>query len=259
MLMHHSFHENACLYAIQVRKLAETCTGVFTDGQNSDRADIQFLSCETPDGKFYKVKNAPKNFIRNEFKKKGFKSGDTELLFGDDALVDEDLAEISSDLPPGLAKKNRSSGRKLYAVTTGDISMLVVRVIARNGSSPVATTASQSALSDSVFGNNGDPVNLKSQYAACSHNKLRFQEAIPRENATTGATIAKGSTTIAVTTDISQGDAVMRNDITNAIKAQFGVSSPNQLAKHGKLISTATMIFLLCEQIATYALSLLMQ
>ena len=67
-------------------------------------------------------------------------------------------------------------------LTTGTKTVLVVRVVANDSS----TTASADQLSDSVFGTNGDLVNLKTQYAACSHNQLLFQPA-------TGTGIANGT------------------------------------------------------------------
>ena len=60
-------------------------------------------------------------------------------------------------------------------------SMLVLRVNAQD-SSPTHTAAQ---LSDKVFGTDGDLVNLKSQYWACSDGQLDFQPA-------TGAGITNG-------------------------------------------------------------------
>jgi hypothetical protein len=61
-----------------------------------------------------------------------------------------------------------SNERKLQTVTK---TVLVIRAIA----SDVSTTASESALSDDIFGTSGDAVNLKSQYAQCSDGKLQFE------------------------------------------------------------------------------------
>jgi hypothetical protein len=54
---------------------------------------------------------------------------------------------------------------------TGTKSVLVIRAIAADQS----TTASESTLSDDIFGTFGDPVNLRSQYSQCSDGKLQFQ------------------------------------------------------------------------------------
>jgi hypothetical protein len=54
---------------------------------------------------------------------------------------------------------------------TGTKKVLVIRAVAADRS----TTASESTLSDEIFGTSGDPVNLKSQYSRCSDGKLQFQ------------------------------------------------------------------------------------
>jgi hypothetical protein len=54
---------------------------------------------------------------------------------------------------------------------TGTKTVLVLRAVASDSS----TTASESELSDDIFGTSGDVVNLKSQYALCSDGKLQFQ------------------------------------------------------------------------------------
>ena len=64
-----------------------------------------------------------------------------------------------------------------------EYSVLVVHVDASDAS----TTASQEALSDSVFGNDADgngadTVNLKSQYNACSYGKMQFVEATAKSS-----------------------------------------------------------------------------
>jgi len=104
--------------------------------------------------------------------------------------------------------------------------VLVVRVIAYNGS----TSASDTALSNSVFGNGVDPVNLSSQYAACSHNKLEFVKAAEKTGATNS--ITNGVVTVTVSTAVAEGDGAMRNAITTKLNSDFSVSSPNQLANH---------------------------
>ena len=217
--------------------MTESCTGIIADvqydkdeeGEGDD--EDEYLACETKSGMIYKVNAANKSFLKEKFKKGGFKSGETELSFDDDATIDEDGAAIISNTPPGLAKKKKPNQKRNLAQVEGDISVLVVRVVASDG----ATSISQSALSDSVFGNNADgngadAVNLKSQYAECSHNKLNFIEASDRTG--TSTSIANGSTTVTVTTSTTEGDGVMRNAITAELNSQFGVSSPTQLAKH---------------------------
>jgi hypothetical protein len=54
---------------------------------------------------------------------------------------------------------------------TGTKRVLVLRAVA----SDKVTTASESELSDDIFGTSGDIINLKSQYRSCSDNQLIFE------------------------------------------------------------------------------------
>ena len=189
--------------------------------------DKRYLACLTDDGSTYKVKAANQNFVKNKFGNGVFKSGETELTFGSDAVLDLVSNEILSKSPPGLVlKKSMESGRKL-AVTNGQRTVLVVRVIASNGS----TSASDTDLSNSVFGNGVDFVNLSSQYTACSHNKLNFIKAADKVG-TESKSITNGVVTVTVNTALADGDGAMRNAITAQLNSDFNVSNPNQLANH---------------------------
>lgn len=106
-------------------------------------------------------------------------------------------------------------------------------------------------------------MNLKSQYEACSFDKLKINKAADRTASVNGkADIVNGkykllkillllistnhslyisvtttytqigATTVQVTTSTSETDSVMRPAITEELKAQFGVTNPNQLADH---------------------------
>ena len=118
-------------------------------------------------------------------------------------------------------KKNIPNDRRNLAVVTGDKTVLVVRVIATDDS----TTANMAQLSDSVFGTDGDTVNLKSQYSDCSREQLNF---IPVER----SGITNGVTTVNVDVSTSEGDRIMNNAITSAINTKFGVSHPTELTNH---------------------------
>jgi len=189
--------------------------------------DKRYLACLTDDGSTYKVKAANQNFLKEHFENGAFKSGETDLTFGNDAVLDSVTNEISSKSPPGLAKKSWESGRKL-AVTSGQKSVLVVRVVASDGS----TSAPDTYLGNSVFGNNVDSVNLSSQYAACSHNKLEFVKAADKFGTEDANSIKDGVVTVTVSTTVAEGDGPMRNAITAKLNSVFNVSSPNQLANH---------------------------
>jgi hypothetical protein len=109
--------------------------------------------------------------------------------------------------------------------------VLAVRVIAGDNTKYGNTEAQ---LSDFVFGNGNDPVNLQSQYKACSYNQLNFNK-VPNKNMVTpsgqNTNIANGVVTIEVATLPSEGDGPMRNAITAKINEVFGQSA-SSLATH---------------------------
>lgn len=215
----------------------ETCTAVLVNVNKGFDDDLnplgedQYLACEKPNGKSYKVKSADKDFLNKNFNNGKWKSGETTLNFGSDAKIDESTGEITSSWTPGLAKKNNPNKQKNkqshnLAVVEGDKSVLVVRVVATNAS----TSASEGDLSNSVFGNGVDPLNLSSQYSACSHDKLTLNKAADRTGTSTN--ISNGVVTITVGYSTSYGDTVMNNAVISELMTQFGVTNPNQLADH---------------------------
>jgi len=213
--------------------------------QYEDRTDDQFMACETPSGKSYKVKAVGKDFIKKNFGNGKLMSGEVELTFDADAMIDESTAEIISKSPPGLATFDADAmidestteimgphGRQLQTQVgncgtylggscAGSRTVLVVRVIAADKN----TTASETQLSDSVFGTSGDSLNLKSWYNQCSYNQLNF---IPAE----GNGINHGVTTVTVDASSTDGDSVMNNEINTALKTKFGVNNPREIANH---------------------------
>jgi len=192
-----------------------------------DPGDQRYLACLTDDGNAYKVKGANPDFLTNNFDSGDFKSGETHLTFTNDAVLDSvsnEISTLSNTLPILSNMSILESGRKL-AVTNGQKSVLVVRVIASDGS----TSASDTALSNSVFGNDVDPVSLSSQFAACSHNNLEFVKAADKDGANS---ITNGVVTVTVNTALADGHAAMRNAITKKLNSDFQVSNPDQLADY---------------------------
>ena len=174
---------------------------LFVEVQRSDNSDEPRIEC-SKDGVSYSIDISKEDIKRN---KHGVANNELELDLPQGAKIDKakgtikipkgEQASMVSLKPPALnqnkikfkTKKSKdkstpwttSNRRRL---TTGTKTVLVVRVVANDSS----TTASAYQLSDSVFGTNGDLVNLKTQYAACSHNQLQFQPA-------TGTGIANGT------------------------------------------------------------------
>ena len=195
--------------------------------------EFQYLACETPDGRAYKVQAADESFLQANFGTGLFISGETDFIFDDGVgpvLLDLDSNEILSEGPPTLVKKAVGFGTRRNLInppTSGDRTVLVVRVIAADDS----TSLSEAELHDSVFGSeNGDTVNLKSQYAACSHNKLNFIELQNKEGKDTDITNSVVTITVKKRTDI--GGVAMRNAVTTELNKQFSVRHPSQLANH---------------------------
>ena len=88
--------------------------------------------------------------------------------FFDRDLEQEEETTIANNLTPeqeGNLNKLRRQLQSVNSNTNGDKTVLAVRVIAGDGPKYGFTEAQ---LSDSVFGNGNDSVNLRSQYKACS-------------------------------------------------------------------------------------------
>ncbi len=166
------------------------------------------VSCITPDGLTHKIPSMDKDYIQQNFIKGPFRSGRTELVIDStsDATINPTTGTIFVLPDKVLLRELKSKQQSKTKATTGTKSILVVRVIASDDT----TTPSVNALSDSVFGTSGDSVNLKSQFSACSHNKLNFVPA-------TGSGITNGVRQVTVSTSTSQGDDAMNNAILSAL------------------------------------------
>ena len=216
-----------------LRPLDEVClAAVGIVDYDDGTPDVTFLDCETPAGLHYKVP-VTEEWIKDKMMKGLLKSGETELEMPG-AVVDmgKGVIVLPENATPNLINLPNRRERDLRELAvTGSRSVLVVRVIASDGQ----TGFSEAQLSNSVFGTSGDPVNLKSHYAACSHGRLNFQTTSDRTKTGGGVdatNISLGATTVNVAVSTTEGDGVMRNAISSALNAQFGVSSPSVLANH---------------------------
>ena len=99
-------------------------------------------------------------------------SGESTLFAnGIELIRGEAKARFPNGATPYFGRRSR--GHRHLATVTGNKPVLAVRVIGADSS----TTANMTEISDSIFGTNGDPVNLKSQFASCSFNKLNITPA----------------------------------------------------------------------------------
>jgi hypothetical protein len=215
---------------------------------------------QLPDGTIYEVKNAQAGWASS------LKSGKYSVQIPPGVVVSSDgtIDMKGKKLNPTAIFGNRSNGggggglfdrtlleeqdgtertpeqqRNLDALQSsrqlqsGTRTVLVVRVILTDGA---YNYADQTGLSNDVFGNGVDAVNLKSQYAACSANQLTFNKSPNRSmssNPNDGTTaINNGVVDIKVDLAKSAGDNSVRNAVTTKINSVFGVTSPNQLANH---------------------------
>lgn len=102
--------------------------------------------------------------------------------------------------------------------------VLVIRIKGGNAES----TRNEVELSDQVFGTSGDPLNMRSQYAACSYNQMRFNPSnrVPDK-------MKDGVYTVTIPNIITGvRDSIIRGAATEQVKRDFGVSSLTQLANH---------------------------
>jgi len=92
-------------------------------------------------------------------------------------------------------------------------------------------TLNEATLFNEVFGNGVDPVNLAERYDTCSFGKLNFVKALDRTG--NALTVVNGVETVTLSGyTASQGDAVIRDAVTEELKIRFGVSSRDVLADH---------------------------
>ena len=143
-------------------------------------------------------------------------------------LLGRDNVSRTPDQERNLAELQ--SSRKLQM---GTKTVLAVRVILDDAKYNVA---SQAGLSNDIFGNGIDPVNLKSQFAACSYNQLIFDKSPNRlmsndPNDDTTA-ISNGVVDIKVALRSQNNVKSIANAVTEKINLVFGVDSPKRLANH---------------------------
>eukprot|EP00804_Cyclotella_cryptica_P000316 CCRYP_010238-RA/>CCRYP_010238-RA protein AED:0.34 eAED:0.34 QI:894/1/1/1/0.6/0.83/6/180/677 len=132
-------------------------------------------------------------------------------------------------LPPGQIKlrqplsTNNNDTRRL-ATYQGEKPVLVVKVTDVNGLSHLD---SPSVMSDKVFGTSGDTATMKSQFAACSFNKLNIVPGGQDSNKISREMSAPGVVEVNIPIDITkstQGD--IRKEVKKSVEAKLGISLP---------------------------------
>jgi hypothetical protein len=232
---------------------ATTCQTVLNEVQYEDPSiDESFISCDTSDGLSYKVTDLSADEVNAHGT--AVASGEEELDLPEGSYLDAATGTVKAPKGKKIGLKKNGGGKKGPAGTvqseapegvggyswagrdrnlqdnnglgiTGEKTVLVVRVIAADAS----TTATEAQLSESVFGNGVDPINLATQYDACSYGKLTFVKTANRSG--TGANISNGVTTVTVPSSTTDTDSVMNNDIGTALTNAFG-TAPQNLADY---------------------------
>ena len=175
--------------------------------ESIELADGTILDIEADDGADDRVKT------RGWAKKRGYVSGDSEITLR--GKVKDGKFRIKT--PPGQAKKknkrrlNMANNRRRLKI--GSHSVLALRVVAADAS----TTSSEDVIRNEIFGTNGDVVNLKSQYAACSYNQTYFYP-------TTDNRVNNGVYTVYISGTTVNGvdNSVVRNAVINQATADLG-------------------------------------
>jgi hypothetical protein len=208
------------------KTLTEPCTALVKEiMSNVDRANLQ---CLTPSGMLYTIPHVDKEWIQQKQSAEELFSGETMLDIPPNTLIDMETQTLQLDFPPKLVntivvdelfrKRRRLLTR---AKASGRKTVLVIRVQASNR----ATSLSETQLASDVFGDNGDVNNLRSQYMACSYNKLELSKAADRNGRSTN--IRNGVVTIHSGTSTSVGDGNMLNALYTQIRHQFSTDLSN--------------------------------
>ena len=195
------------------------CVVLHKHVQMESNESLEEVDCYDQETKMYNRLSAElEDKVKKDFKNGKAKSGATMLnadgtyeTNGDGRRVlhvsDADSITYEDFVP--------EHGRRLASV--GAKEMLAIRVVAADDS----TTASEVEISDSWFGTNGDPVNLKSQYAACSYGALQCNAA--SKTTSTGVAVSNGVFEVSISNTVSGVDnSVIRDAVVDAGTAALG-------------------------------------
>jgi hypothetical protein len=152
------------------RILEEEAVGTFVvaeieyPNEPSNGKPEQTFNIELGNGLIYTITNANPSWVNGN--RKSLESGVSQIKIGAGATIVGEKLDLHGKAPEEV--KNLF-GRNLAddnhrELRTGTRSVLAIRVIANDGEYGF----NEAFLSDSVFGTSGDPVNLVSQYKACS-------------------------------------------------------------------------------------------
>ncbi|KAL7536646.1 hypothetical protein ACHAXR_007303 [Thalassiosira sp. AJA248-18] len=204
------------------------------------RPNEPVMNVELPDGTVFELSNLPPDF---GYAERGLVSGVTSITLplGTELNISDGTADMKGEAPRvGVGRRLRSvnlrasyGNRRQLANFKGYQTVLAVRVIAQDDE----TSNDETLLSNSIFGNGIDPVNLVSQFKACSYGKMNLIKAAQKsgkaKNSSGDVKISNGVVTVCLPSiSTTDGDATMRNAITTELNGIFGVANPSQLADY---------------------------
>jgi hypothetical protein len=145
-----------------------------------DGKDDHWFECEVPNSGLSLpiIANlAQTKKLKSMLEEGTLKSGVSTLVLNPNVQTDGKSIFLPNDLEIVIGNKQQNSNksqRKLQGDVFGDKPLLVVRVVdSQNRAVPESVTG----VSNEVFGNGVDSINLKTQISACSFNKLTIQPA----------------------------------------------------------------------------------
>jgi len=168
------------------------CTLLLKVTNMGDGNDFREVECfDTSTGIFFEIsgKESMQKELLAKFDSNTLTSNMSTLKSSDAYFTGNGKLVLSNDVDNlvfGEVPKMRGS-----STTVGNKEILALRIIASDAS----TTLSEADISDALFGTYGDPVNLKSQYGACSYGKLTC-------NAADTGNIVNGVHTVTITDSV---------------------------------------------------------
>eukprot|EP00526_Cylindrotheca_closterium_P004889 CAMPEP_0113636916 /NCGR_PEP_ID=MMETSP0017_2-20120614/19295_1 /TAXON_ID=2856 /ORGANISM="Cylindrotheca closterium" /LENGTH=633 /DNA_ID=CAMNT_0000547863 /DNA_START=149 /DNA_END=2050 /DNA_ORIENTATION=+ /assembly_acc=CAM_ASM_000147 len=208
-----------------ITTLDEPCLAVVKDIYDNGEEEGKELMCQTPSGMLYKIPSVDDDWIEQRMLSGELLSGETMLdISMNSSVIDPETATLKITDPPEFIINDNDDDpserrhRRNLMSKTGSKTVLAVRVIAANS----VFSKTEDQLSWSVFGGPGDAVNLKSQYAACSHGKLNFEKRGNLNGRSTN--IRNGVVSIRVDLPVNVGHFAMVNAISQAIRNEFGMT-----------------------------------
>jgi len=147
-------------------------------------------------------------------------SGDTKLNIPGAAIKKGKLL-VPNVFQVQIGKQHRKK-KENNVIGVGIASSQVIKklLVIRANAPDASTKSSISQLSDNIFGTDGDPHNLKSQYAACSYDSLLFEPVSGNMN---GETITAGVGEVTLSIDVTGKDKnVVKQAMLDAAAEKYG-------------------------------------